>query len=240
MNEDVIKKLIENNAEITRLMLENETLIRDEGFAQPVRNYSVDKDSRIGIPAYYIRRVDKFVEKYHLNEIVLNETTKKNISYALQVSDFYNYLVNRFNIWGSIEIMLYKQMLVNLVSIIEALIVECATDINLFCQQCPQIGKCEKNIARYDRGNMKLALQKLVSNGVFNFEENEKDRIIELYDLRNKIHIRLNEQNEFMNNIYNRDLYNEAIMWMQKVDEQIWKNGVQFYSNCMGFVDKNP
>ena len=85
---------------------------------------------------------------------------------------------------------------------------------------------------------MKSAVLKLSDMGVLDLSEDEKNRLIELYDYRNKIHIRLNEQNEFLDNKYNRNLYNEVIRLLQKVDEQLCKNAVPLYNDCIGFESK--
>lgn len=65
-----------------------------------------------------------------------------------------------------------------------------------------------------------------------------KKRIIDIYDLRNKIHIRLNDQNEFLGCEYNRTLYNEVIGLLQKVDDSLWKNAVPLYKKCIGYKSK--
>ena len=238
MTDEELKIYLENINKITNLLNENEKLIRKAGFNPPETNFVVDREKRIGIPAGYIRTSGDFWSKYKLNEIAVERNTKNNISYALQLSDYYNFIVNRFNVWGSIEIMLYKQMFVNIVSIIEALILECASNINMHCQKCSKIGKCENNINKDERNNMKLAVKKLVALGVLVFGETEKKRLIELYDLRNKVHIRLNKQNEFSDNTYNQQLYNESIVYLKKIDDMIFANGIKYYKNCVGFKDK--
>lgn len=238
MEEKALEKLIYNNKEISRLLAENEKILRNSGFQPPIQNYAMDKNDRIRIPSGYIRTSGTFWQKYHLSKIVKSRNTRNNISYALQLSDFYNFLINRFNIWGSIETMLLKQAFVNVVSIIEALILECANNINDYCQKCKKIGKCQNNLNKRDRENMKNALDKLYHLGIIGLTSDEYTELIELYDLRNKIHIRLNAQNEFLDNKYNQELYNKAIWLLQKVDEQIWKNGVLRYNSCMGYKAK--
>lgn len=175
---------------------------------------------------------------YHLGDLVESHNTRKNISYALQFSDYYNFLVNRFNVWGSIETMLYKQAFINVISIIEALILESSNRINHFCKQCKNISKCKNNICKKDRENMKCAAEKLFELGILDINKAEKNRLIELYDLRNKIHIRLNDQNEFLDCKYNMTLYNEAIELLQKVDDCLWKNAVPLYKKCIGYKSK--
>ena len=236
-NED-LQQYLNNNKLISSMLQENENLIRKAGYDPPCNNYAADKEKRVNIPSGYIRTSREFWQKYHLSDIVKNRNTKNNISYALQLSDYYNYVLNRFNIWGSIEIMIYKQAFINVVSIIEALLLESATRINHYCQSCRRIGKCKNNFSRLDRTNMKKVSEKFYLAGVLDLTESEISRLKEMYDYRNKIHIRLNEQNEFLDSKYNVELYNEATSLLQKIDECLWKNAVPFYRKCIGFEQK--
>ncbi len=241
LNGEKLKEYYSNVEKMSSLLSRNEELIRDAGYKPPVDNFSIEKEKRIKMPQGYIRTSGEFWRQYHLNDIVDNRNTKNNISYALQLSDYYNYLLNRFYIWGSIERMLYKQAFVNIVSITESLILETANNINKHCKKCPKIGKCGKNLTRDERSNMKKSALKLWKIGILDFKEEEINVIVEMYDYRNKIHIRLNEQNEFLDNKYNRELYNQAISYLKQVDDKLWKNGVQYYESCMGFekIERN-
>ena len=238
LNAEELEEYCSNNREISSLISKNELIIRNAGYKPPVVNFAIEKENRIKIPSGYIRTSGEFWKQYHLFDIVDNNNVRNNISYALQLSDYYNFIVNRFYVWGSIEIMLYKQAFVNIVSIIEALILETSNNINRYCKNCPRIGKCAKNITRDSRDNMKKAAVKLWELGILDFGKTEIDEIIEMYDYRNKIHIRLNEQNEFLDNKYNIELYNRGILYLQMVDDNLWKRGVQYYKMCMGFEEK--
>lgn len=78
----------------------------------------------------------------------MERNTQKNISYCLQLSDFYNFIVNRFYLWGSVRIMLYKHDFINLVSIIESLVLEAANNISTYCLTCNKINKCKNHISK--------------------------------------------------------------------------------------------
>lgn len=106
MTDEDVKQLLNNNERISNLLRDNEALIKRAGYNPPNKNFAVSKEKRVKIPAGYIRTSGEFWKAYHLAEIVENRNTRNNISYALQLSDYYNYMLNRFNIWGSIEIML--------------------------------------------------------------------------------------------------------------------------------------
>lgn len=235
MDKDKLTKYLSNNESISSQLLENENILRSAGYDPPCSNFTVKKGQRIHIPTGYIRTSKKLGNKYHLGDLVESRNTRKNISYALQLSDLHNFLLNRFYMWGSIETMLYKQAFINVVSIIEALILESSNRINHFCNQCQNIKKCKNHICKKDRANMKFAAEKLFELGILDINEMEKNRLIELYDLRNKIHIRLNDQNEFLDRKYNRILYNESIELLQKVDDCLWKNAVPLYKKCIGY-----
>lgn len=239
MDENSLNDYIKNMNTISSLLNQNEMILKKAGYNPPVTDFFVNKKDRIKMPTGYIRTSNEFCQKYHLYEIVKSQETRKNISYALQLSDYYIFLINRFYVWGSIEAMLYKQAFVNLLSIIEAIILESANNINEYCNKCKNIGKCANNISKKERSTMKTALKKLSSLGILEFETDEKERLLELYDLRNKIHIRLNPQNEFLDNKYNMELYNETIGYLKRVDEFLWKNGTIYYNSCIGYVIKN-
>lgn len=191
MTEKQLDIYLDNIEKISKLLLENEEILKEAGYCPPVNNFAVEKDKRIRFPAGYIRTSNEFETRYHLSQLVSSKNVRKNISYALQLSDYYNFLINRFYIWGSIETMLIKQAFINLISIIEALILECANKLNKYCQSCHKIGICSNNLNKYDRANMKNAVDRLVEIGILDLSNDQKDRLVELYDLRNKIHIRL-------------------------------------------------
>lgn len=238
MKDDILNKYIRNNESISKLFEENEKILREEGYNPPIDNFIVKSEKRVNVPAGYIRKKEEFCNEYHLVDIVDKINTRNNISYALQLSDYYNFIFNRFNVWGSIEIMLYKQAFINVVSIIEALILECSTRINMHCQKCQNISKCKNNISKSERENMKRAAEKLYNLGVLGISDSEIKRLIELYDYRNKIHIRLNEENEFLDKKFDTKLYNETIELMKKIDTSLWKNAVPLYNKCIGFCKK--
>lgn len=60
------QKIKENNAQITRLLAENEELLRSAGFDPPAKNYALHNNARIKFPSNYIRTKDYFVKKYKL------------------------------------------------------------------------------------------------------------------------------------------------------------------------------
>lgn len=129
-------------------------------------------------------------------------------------------------------------MFINIISIIEALILECINMIDAKCGECKNASKCENKINKKARENMKLAAERLYKLNILDFPEEKFKRLIEFYNYRNKIHIRLNEQNEFLDDKYNLHLYNESIEMLKTIDSKLYEKAVPLYSSCLGFRKK--
>ena len=233
MSLDLIKeKIIKNNEQISELLRQNEELLREEGLDLPNENFVVGDWYKIKIPSGYIRNTAYFYEKYHLDAIVKRWQVKANIAYAFQLSDFYNYLFNRFHIWGSVEIIFYKNSIINLVSIFEALILECANNICENPSECNKVKNCGVHFTKEERNNSYKALMRINELGILFYTEEKMARIKEIIELRNRVHIRLAEKSEFNSADFCLDLHNEVIGLIQELSENIYNNGVKFYSCC--------
>lgn len=229
------ERIIANNKKISDLLQENELLLKKEGLNPPSDNFAVDYEKRIHMPQGYIRTSNEFWVKYHLSKIVKKYNVRNNISYNLQLSDYYNLLLNRFYIWGSIRTMMYKQDIINLVSIMEALVTEAIENIFQCCDECKKISKCRIRINKEQQGKIKYSVPKLCEMGILDFEENEIKRISELYDLRNRVHIRVAAENEFLDNAFCQDTHNEMIGYLIRIAERLNDYAVPKYGKCNCF-----
>lgn len=103
MDQEIQKKIADNNRKISELLRENENLLRKAGYHPPMTNCALPQNEKIKFPAGYIRTVTVFNTKYHLQEIFPDKYSRHNVTYALEVSDFMNFVFNRVNIWGPVE-----------------------------------------------------------------------------------------------------------------------------------------
>lgn len=239
LKEETRRKLIANNQKITELLQENEQLLKEAGYRPPKENYAVDYGDRIHMPKGYVRTSRHFFKKYHLGNIVKEYNMRNNISYNLQLSDYYNLLLNRFYIWGSVRTMLYKQDIINLVSIFEALITEATENIFQCCEDCKRINKCKKRLNKHEQGSMKTSIPKLCEMGILDFNEKEVERIKEIYELRNRVHIRLTSKNEFLDNSFCQETHNELIGLLIRATERLNVYAVSQYGKCDTYEVKN-
>ena len=226
------EKIIKNNERISELLRENEELLRREGLEPPNENFVVGDWYKIKIPSGYIRNTTYFYEKYHLDSIVKEWQVRANIAYAFQLSDFYNYLFNRFNIWGSVVVIFYKNAIINLVAIFESLIFECANNICECPSECQRVAACKVHFSKAQRNNSYEALTRMNELGILSYGEEKMARIKEIIELRNRVHIRLAEKSEFSSEDFCLNLHNEVITLIQELSEAIYNNGIKLYSRC--------
>lgn len=232
LSADAREKIKNNNAEISRLMKENEDLLRNHGFDPPSKNVAIHNDFRIKVPKEYIRKTAYFINRYHLNEIVGDNEISRNIAYAFQLSDFYNYLFNRFHIWGAVETTIYKQDFVNLVSIMEALILESGTRLKDHCKLCPCTGGCRYKLVKKDCQTARICLKQMGEYGYIGLSEDSIKRLDELFQIRNGIHIR--ESGEAVSDrVFNINLHNEAIWRLRQLAEDLLAHAVPCYDTCV-------
>ena len=232
MTQNLEKEIIENNASITRLLKYNEELLQKAASSES-KHISIKNEDRIRIPSGLIGTRFLFVEEGHLQELIPDRAIRSNIAYAMQLSDFYRYTLNRFYIWGSVETMLCKSAIINLVAIIETLVLESANCINDYCKQCPRIDKCDSNITKSDRYSMKTALRKLCDLRLLPISKEDEAFLNELFGYRDRIHIRLSESNEFTDDVFNRALHNKAAKYVKQVCDLLYENALPFYDSCI-------
>lgn len=229
LDSEIQQKIAKNNQQISELLRENEELLRQAGYNPPVKNFTLPQNEQIQFPSGYIRTVYGFNEKYHLNAIFPYRHSRHNVIYALEVSDLMNFVFNRINIWGPVKTVFYKLAIVNLVSIMEAIILEAANNICKNASHCAKTKKCLKHFSNTERNNARKALEKLVLIDVLDYNEHKLARLQEIMDLRNRIHIRLAPGSELQLDNFNLELYNETIQFLQDLDNQIFEKGVPLY-----------
>lgn len=229
LDPQVEERIIENNRKISELLVENENLLRQLGLNPPVDNIALEPKKRIQFPWGYIRRVEDFKSKYHLNVIFPTKATRHNVTYALQVSDLMNYIANRINIWGSVEVIFYKLAIVNVVSIMEAIILEAGNNICRCSNSCNKNDSCCLHFTKSQRGYVKNALDRLVELNVLRLSQQEVNHIKSVIDLRNRVHIRLTNGSELAEADFSCETYNDAMSWLKTVNEQIYQYAVPLY-----------
>ena len=242
LSEEKRQAIIANNRKISRLLSDNEDILREAGYDPPKINFAFDPEKesylKVQVPTGYIRTKDYYMRKYGLMKICSNDVNKAaNIAYNLELSDFYNYIINRIGIYGPIYSMLSKQATINVIAIIEVLMKCYIETLHKKCAACPHFLNCGGRVVRKKAGAQKFQL--LVDYYARMNLLGLKDRrhyqeIKSLYEYRNRIHLAKSKLNELKENVGNKDWYNHSIYYLQGIDRamikglQVWADG----TNC--------
>ena len=232
LTEEMKNTILQNNQTITDLLRENEKIFLDAGYQAPGNHYGLSEEDKVHLPNGYIRVNEHFISDYHLNDIVHDYALRKNIAYSIQFSDLHNFMLNRLFIWGSVRTMLIKGAVVNLISVFEALVFECASNICCNTHECTKLQTCTNHFNNKQRTQSYEALLKMKELGIITFTDVEIERIHEIIGFRNRIHIKNATENEFISSDFSLSLYNELIVYLKRLTEMIYQNGVPMYNQC--------
>lgn len=74
--------------------------------------------------------------------------------------------------------------------------------------------------------------------GILDFNEEEVEKIKEIYDLRNRVHIRLATENGFLDNFFSQETHNELILLLVRATERLNVFAVTKYGKCDFYEEK--
>lgn len=240
------EKIIANNKKISELLVANEQILVEAGYDLPRENFAFDpvkeRELKIQVPTRYIRTKGYYMKNYALMKICnKDEVAASNIAYSLEVSDFYNYIFNRFGIYGAILSMVYKQATINIVSIIEMLIKSYIKTLQKKCASCPCNEKCQGRIVNKNIVSpFKKQIDEYKRLQIFDWDEEKYEAIKDFYDYRNHIHITKATENEFTNRMHSIEQYNKAIELMKEIDASM-KDQIDLFSKdctCVRYCKK--
>lgn len=231
ITKQVEDQIINNNKKISELLTENESLLKQLGFEPPATNYAPSVKRRIHFPSKYIRTKEYYVKKYRLNLFFSNQVIVSNITYSFQMSDLYNFILNRFYVFGSLETMIYKAAIINYVCIIESLISQVFEDMHAYCGACPDHDHCEFFMPKAKTFSEKL--KAIESIGMLNLSSAQFQQIREAYRLRNHMHIySAAKENEYTSKSFDRKLHNSIVNVMKDLTVTLFDDMLPATKQC--------
>lgn len=211
-----------------RCLQEAETIAIRNGLKPPIRQPNLRDHEKIRFPRGYIRKASEFRDRYSLPQLIHDGDRRSNIAYALQTTDFLNYLVNRFSIGLSVERVLYKIAIAHIVSIIEALIYGTIDSLHKHCVEdtrvCHRSSRCPLYIKSPNKYTFRHAIDLLISKEVLRLSEEEKTGLLELKTIRDRVHIWDAIGNEFLDHDFALKEYNSCIRILSTVREHLKNN----------------
>lgn len=218
---------------VERLLQDVETVLKTNGLDTPVEQPNLNEIGRIKFPRGYIRKVSDFLERYSLVDIVGNEDLSRNIAYALQLSDVFNYFMNRFDIDFSAGKLLRKYAHINIVSIIESLLYGSLIQLRKHCiyldgTVCQMNRDCTFYLKSPKKLKFRDVMSELGEKNILSLENEERDFLLEVKGHRDNVHVWTLEDNEYKSDYYGLPTYNRAILLLKTISTQLARNGHEF------------
>ncbi len=202
-----------------------EEFLRKNGIEIPNKNIALDSDEKIWIPRGYIRTVRYFEKKYRLYDLLGDEILVKNIAYALQASDFFNYILNRFRIGLAVGKVFYKHAIINIFSVIESLLYgiinKCHSHCQLNYRVCNKNAECGFFLKKASKYSFKNLLQVLNQKELIHMPGCIQRRLLGLKGLRDNIHLWDVKDKDYFNDDYNLINYNFLVQVLQALKEDL-------------------
>lgn len=225
--------LKDNCSLITEAIRENE-MLRNKLL---ISGYSLPHPYLAFIPNDAIETEREIYRKYHILEILKDEAIQDNVVNSIQLTNYYSFCFRNFYIPNSFRAMLYKQDAINLVSIIEAFLVDARNNLHSFCAECEKYDTC-KHAIKGKASYLKEAIDALKEAEFLDLTELETMRLKDFYNDRNLVHlctktVSTKELQEFTPN-----LRNEILMALYSITERLYKDVVCYYNTCKGYERK--
>ena len=202
-----------------------EDFLRENGIDIPNQNITLESDEKIWIPRGYIRTVQYYEHKYRLHDLLGDEILAKNIAYALQASDFFNYMLNRFRIELSVGKVFFKYAIINIFSVVESLLYgiinKCHSHCSLDDRVCKNNVGCDFYFKKANKYSFKNLLQILSQKGLVRMPDEIQDKLLELKALRDNIHLWDVKDKDYFNDNYNLTNYNFLVRVLQVLKEDL-------------------
>lgn len=210
--EEIIEKIVNNNSIISELLQKNEELYHQ---LSEEENKEIIRSKRIEFPVGRIKRLQEHESNYHLYEIIKEEKTVKNAGYFIQTGELYQYLTERFDFYGSIKTMLYMNWFICNVSVIEVMVDSSAFYLGI------------------DDQLQKLTFRNRLNNKSYKkcvgITSDMSQRIHNLYDLRNKIHLKNNKKIDFDKLKFTLEDVKESECILKQLVKLLYENAVPNY-----------
>ena len=238
--------------ELEKILQDIEDIIKSEGFDVP--EDIVNIPYKISFPKGYFRKIEDISERYKLY-LFDDKILARNIAYAIQYTDFLNYIFNRTNFGNnglSIGSIFRKNAIISVVTIIEAYISGIIENAINKCLECKKFGDCNSRIKKSINQNKKMrkkvrqiknkekfatfkeSMDFLLGAGLI--DEIFYDELNSLRDYRNHVHIQYVENNrvrirDFGENRYSIKIYNKSIIALKKLPD-IFEKLINEISGC--------
>ena len=207
----------------------------------PFQNIKPEEYELIGIPWGYIRSAAYFRNQFSLKKIISKPNRVDNIAYALMQNDMYDYIIHRFGIFGIVKTLFYKAAIINIHSIVEAILYSSCDTLNSLCRIKGEICKKSRTCPFYIKSAKGQKFDGLVTIVNENLKvEFDIESITFLKSLRDNIHIQHITYSEWKaEKIYTYDHYTLGIKVLRQIKDDLPNRVTEFIeSRSLGCTNK--
>jgi len=182
--------------------------------ATPLYNINPSDYRLFNVPNYYIRKREYYVNTFNLASLVSEIKLRDSIAYALMQHDFHNYIIYRVNIYGVVKSLFIKNAIINLVSIIEAMIISALSKLHPFCLMAGVVCKYNSSCTTYIKSTKSLPAKPSVEEfeKKIGFRDNDiYTDTLKVFDIRNNIHLSIIKVHEFATDEYSMANYKRCL-----------------------------
>lgn len=189
----------------------------------PFENIKPEDYELIGIPGGYIRTAAYFRNQFSLKKIINDSNRVDNIAYALMQNDMYNYIMHRIRMFGVVKTLFYKSAIINIHSILEAVLYSSIDTLNSFCRIRGEICKKNRSCPFYIKSAKGQKFDGLVNLVAENLNvEFDVDSITFLKSLRDNIHIQHIRYSEWhAQKVYTYEHYIMGINMLRQIKDEL-------------------
>jgi hypothetical protein len=201
----------------------------------PKENIKKEDFLLANIPDRYIRTADYFRTNYRLNEMISNRIQINNIAYSLQIGDFFNYVLFRFNLFGVIKNLFIKNAIINIFSIQEGILYSAAITLNKYCKDGDNVCKNHSTCPYYIKSRNKLTFNSLIQtfkDKVGFHHDRYREIMFKLKEIRDNVHIEDVKYSEWAETErYSIEQYHDALLSLRYLNFQLHTSLTAFRTN---------
>jgi len=212
--------------EAERILHDCETLLRENGIDCPIQQPPVAPKDKIWLPSGYIRTANHFRRAYQLPPSIHDLSTRNNIAYALQFTDFLSYIVGRFNLGDfTVGNVFYRTATAHVVSIIESILCGLVKTVHDHCIRnravCNKASSCDYYLKSPNKYNFLQLLDAIANHGIYQFSDADKATLLELKGIRDRFHMWDTGTSDFHDDQFDVRNYNKAMVALHQVRDEV-------------------
>jgi len=203
-----------------------EALLKENGIDCPIQQPKIARTDKIWLPTGYIRTAGHYRKAYQLPVSIDDLDIRNNIAYALQYTDFLNYIDNRFYLGDfTIKDVFYRMSTAHVMSIVEALLFGLVKTLHGHCVKkgltCNKAGKCKKYIKSHKKLSFKKLLVMVKDKGIYSYTDADIINLCELKEIRDRLHLWDAGNSDFHDEKFSVKNYNDAIAALVNIRDNV-------------------